>query len=77
MMTTDPLLRRARHILHEASKLLEDDGIPFRHSLSPPEEFRDPDLGRAHRLDREQEMQGLDTHRQAEDIPTVSGRGRG
>ena len=62
-MTADPLLRRAANIVRQAEALLEDDGIPFRHSLSPPEEFRDPDLGRAHRLDQAQVELVLDPSR--------------
>lgn len=70
----DPVLREASRILRLADALLhededdEDDGVPFRHILSPPEEFRTPDLSRVKRLDREQELQGLDAHRRAEDV---------
>jgi hypothetical protein len=60
--TGDPVIREALRTLREAEKLLEEnDGVPFRHTLSPPEEFRDPDLTRTKRLDREQEARGLDT----------------
>jgi hypothetical protein len=59
----DPVIRRARYILRQSAALLaaaeENDGVPFQHALSPPEEFREPDLSRTKRLDREQEAQGL------------------
>jgi hypothetical protein len=77
-MPDDPIIREALKTIRDAEKLLEEyDGVQFRHTLSPPEEFRDPDLGRTKRLDREQEAGGLDAHRRAEDVERIEPRHRG
>jgi hypothetical protein len=77
----DPVIRRARYILRQSAALLaaaeENDGVPFQHALSPPEEFREPDLSRTRQLDREQEAQGLDQHRRVEDVGSVGIPARG
>lgn len=46
------------------------DGIknPFHHWIDSPSELQDPDTSDAHRLDRNQEDQGLDEDRRVEDI---------
>jgi hypothetical protein len=43
----------------------------FQHYLEPPEELQEPDLDQSKRLDREQEQEGLDVDRRAEDAEEV------
>ena len=77
-MNQIPLSARPFGPLRDAEKLLqENDGVPFRHTLSPPEEFRHPDLTRTKRLDREQELRDLDTHRRVEDVERIEPQRRG
>lgn len=84
----DPVIREANRVLRLAAAVLEDDDedrdLPFQQILRSPEEFRMPDLSKTKRLDREQEAQGLDWPRRAEDVealgemtvPRRHGRGR-
>ena len=51
---------------------VEDDD-PFQHYLESPKELQTPDLSQTQRLDREQESEGLDTDRRAEDVENISG----
>lgn len=52
----------------------EDDGLEddFHHYVESPPELQDPDLGDSHRLDREQESDGLDFDRRVEDMEGLS-----
>lgn len=49
----------------------EQEDIPFHGGQVPPDELLEPDMDKAHRLDRQQEDQGLDGDRAVEDVEEV------
>jgi len=49
----------------------EQDDVPFQQTIRSPKELRTPDLSRTKQLDREQEEEGLDADRRAEDVEDV------
>jgi hypothetical protein len=51
----------------------EDDTDLFHHWVESPPELRAPDMDKTQRLDREQESQGLDSDRNAEDAEEFGG----
>ena len=51
----------------------EDDTDDFKHYVESPKELRGPDLDQTKQLDREQEQEGLDVDRRAEDVEDVGG----
>lgn len=54
----------------------DDDGTDndFKHYVESPQELREPDLDQTKQLDRDQEQEGLDTNRRAEDVEDIGGR---
>lgn len=50
----------------------EDDGTDqWHHFVKSPPELQDPDMDKVHRLDREQEEEGLDEDRRSEDVEDI------
>ncbi len=76
----DPVIRNAYRVLRRAAAVLKEDdpeGVddsPFHGGFESSDELRTPDLTKTKRLDREQELQGLDTDRRVEDVESYGMR---